>query len=593
MVGAVFHADTASAQERRDTTRRADSVRVAAPVPTPPDVLVDTAGRDTLRADSARVRPDTIKAPLAGWPAPTLAEIGDRYIWDREALFASGALTVLDLLERIPGLTGFNAHFIAGAQTAAYLGQPGRIRLFYDGVELDVLDPRASGVMDLAEVQIWSLEEVAIERGAAELRVWLRSWRVRRSTPSTRTDILTGDEETNLYRAFYGKRFRHGEALQLAAQRYNTSPGRIGGGGDDLALLSRIGFARRGWSADAFVLRSLRTREPQQQLFGGEAITDFKARRTDAYLRLGLGDADRGPWLHLTAASLGFRESTPNSGDDTTRSRAQYVAAGGWSRGALRGDVAARMRVFGGDRSVSPSARLGLDTRRLALSLFAERDGVRERSRGEGTVRITPLSFLSLAGSAGIDRPDSTGTATSRYARGELGVRVGGVWVIGGALLRDSVALAPPTVFGLGLQPEVERAARGGLVAVRGRVWRAVHVDAWAVAWDSAGLYRPRVQSRADLFLRTRWLSRFPTGNFGILALGRYEYRSRVRFPTIDGPLDAAGGRVVSTLLELRLLDAVISWQFRNVLGAYVDQVPGFFLPRTTSVYGVRWEFWN
>ena len=593
MVGAVLHAAPAAAQERRDTTRRADSVRVAVPAPAPPDILVDTTKRDTLRTDSARVRGDTIKAPLAAWPAPTLVEIADRYVWDREALFASGALTVLDLLERVPGITGFNAHFIASAQTAAYLGQPGRVRIYYDGVELDALDPRTSGVMDLADVQLWSLEEVAIERGAAEIRVWLRSWRVRRTTPSTRTDILTGDEETNLYRAFYGKRFRNGEALQLAAQRYNTSPGRFGGGGDDLALLSRLGFARGGWSIDAFVLRSLRTREAQQQLFGGEAITDFKGRRTDAYVRVGLGDTERGPWLHLTAASLGFRESTPNSGADTTRSRAQYISAAGWARGPVRADVAARVRVFEGDRFVTPSARLGFDSRRLATSVFVERDAIAEQSRGEGTVRLTPLSFLSLAATAGIVRADTGDAPTGTFARGEVGLRLGGLWAIGGVLLRDSVVLAPPTQFTLGLVPTPESEARGGFLALRGRVWRSIHTDAWAVAWDSAGPYRPRYQSRADLFLRTRWLSRFPTGNFGILVLGRHEYRSRVSFPTIDGPLHAEGGSTISTLLEIRLLDAVLSWQFRNVVGSYIDHVPGFFLPRSTSVYGVRWEFWN
>lgn len=588
-----MHAVPAAAQERRDSTRRTDSVRVAAPAPPQPDVIIDTAARDRIRADSARARADTIKAPLTGSPTPTLVEIADRYVWDREALFASGALTVLDLLERIPGLTGFNAHFIASAQTAAYLGQPGRVRVFYDGIELDVLDPRTSGPMDLAEVQLWSLEEVAIERGAAELRVWMRSWRVRRSTPSTRTDILTGDEETNVYRAFYGKRFRHGEALQLAAQRYNTSPGRFGGGGDDLALLSRLGFARRGWSIDAFVLRSLRTREPQQQLFGGAAITDFKGRRTDAYVRVGLGDTERGPWLHLTAASLGFRESTPSSGDDTTRSRAQYVAAAGWSRGVVRAELAARARVFEGRQALTPSARLGFDSRHLAASLFVERNALSKQSRGEGSVRVTPLRFLSLAATGGVERADSGGAPNGIYARGELGLRAGGLWAIGGVLLRDSVALAPPTIFTLGIVPVGERQARGGFVALRGRVWRSIHTDLWAVAWDSAGPYRPRYQSRAELFLRTRWLSRFPSGNFGILALGRHEYRSRVTFPTIDGSLDARGGSTISTLLEIRLIDAVISWQFRNVLGTYVDQVPGFFLPRTTSVYGVRWEFWN
>jgi hypothetical protein len=46
-------------------------------------------------------------------------------------------------------------------------------------------------------------------------------------------------------------------------------------------------------------------------------------------------------------------------------------------------------------------------------------------------------------------------------------------------------------------------------------------------------------------------------------------------------------------LLELRLQNAVISWQFRNLLGVRYEPIPGFNAPRPINVYGVRWEFWN
>ena len=50
---------------------------------------------------------------------------------------------------------------------------------------------------DLATIQIWTLEEVAVERGADELRVYLRSWRVDHTTPVLPRrcrDGNTGDE---------------------------------------------------------------------------------------------------------------------------------------------------------------------------------------------------------------------------------------------------------------------------------------------------------------------------------------------------------------------------------------------------------------
>ena len=40
------------------------------------------------------------------------------------------------------------------------------VRLFYDGIELDPLDPRTGGVADPITAQIWTLEDLTIERSA-------------------------------------------------------------------------------------------------------------------------------------------------------------------------------------------------------------------------------------------------------------------------------------------------------------------------------------------------------------------------------------------------------------------------------------------
>ena len=183
---------------------------------------------DTARADS--VRRDTIKVDIGRIRTPATYDIGPQYSWDREEMFASGALTVTDLLQRIPELTVFRSGWIATPQTVTHNGSFERIRFFYDGVELDPMDPRHEGLHDLAAIQIWTLEELAIERAAGEIRVHMRSWRVNRTTPYTRTDVITGNEETDIYRGFYGKRFNGGQALQLAAQQSSTQNPRFGGG---------------------------------------------------------------------------------------------------------------------------------------------------------------------------------------------------------------------------------------------------------------------------------------------------------------------------------------------------------------------------
>jgi hypothetical protein len=45
--------------------------------------------------------------------------------------------------------------------------------------------------------------------------------------------------------------------------------------------------------------------------------------------------------------------------------------------------------------------------------------------------------------------------------------------------------------------------------------------------------------------------------------------------------------------VEVRILSATITWQFRNVLGEKYSQVPSFVMPRQTNFYGVRWYFFD
>ena len=75
-----------------------------------------------------------------------------------------------------------------------------------------------------------------------------------------------------------------------------------------------------------------------------------------------------------------------------------------------------------------------------------------------------------------------------------------------------------------------------------------------------------------------------------------HEYRSGVLFPDRTACRIAStrpGYRTISTLLEIRILSATVSWQFRNLLGERYAQVPFFIMPRQTNFYGVRWEFFN
>jgi len=165
---------------------------------------------------------------------------------------------------------------------------------------------------------------------------------------------------------------------------------------------------------------------------------------------------------------------------------------------------------------------------------------------------------------------------------------------------RDSAALASPGVFDTAFRSDTlgSRRADGPATAdfatLRGTVYKAIRIDGYAMRWrDGGGIYRPDIQTRGTLTLETRWLSRFPSGSFGIAFGVTHEYRGFVRFPTAGGDQVAGPSRPFSTLLELRLVNAILSWQFRNTVGEIYELVPGFAQPRQTSVYGVRWDFYN
>jgi len=621
LVGAVLYGTVAlpaaaqgdTAAVRRDTTQHPDT--------TPPrdSTLRDTiharavAGdtvSDTTKSDTAKTPRDTIKAPLAHAPVPRLIGIGEQYHWDRDSMFATGAFNLIDLLDLVPGVTIFRSGWLSSPAQAAYLGDPTHIRIFYDGVEVDALNPSTGRVLDLTTIQLWTLEDVTIERNAGELRVYLRSWRVDRTTPSSRVDIASGDENTNLYRAFYGKRFGRGEALQLGLEQYGTTGGQFAGGGDQLSLLARLGWAHGPWSFDAFANRTQRTRDEQQALLGSGVIPELKARRTDAYVRAGYGDPDHGPWVQLMAASQEFDNNTAvdsltsaSGATDRTQSETQYVASAGITHGALRVGVDSRTHDFEHSTLKTLTEHASIDLGPAAFSLSAEQRWPDTSSTESATLKLSPLSFLALTGAVthrhgGEVAPGASNTID---ARAELGVRVHRVWLSGGVLRRGGVVVPGLSVYDTAFVATPSQPATGVFGTIRGPIYKDLGVDITGVRWSSPGYYRPQYQSRAELYLRTNWLSRFPRNNFGVLGSLAYEYRSTTPFPTPGSTETPVLGSVISgyshtltTRLEIRIIDATLFIQeFFTIYPPRIDYVPGFSVPRQQMIYGVRWHFWN
>jgi hypothetical protein len=576
----------------------------ASEVPIPVKPKTDTA--DTLSA-----KRDSIKDPIGRFADPATYEIGPQYQWNRSQLFATGALTVVDLLERIPGVTAFRSGWIATPQAATFNGDFRRVRIFYDGLELDALDNRTGGVLDLSTIQLWTLEHLTIERSASELRLYMRTWRVDNTDPYTRVDVATGNEDTNLYRGFYGKRFENGGVLQVAGQQYGVTSSRFAGSGDALSLLGRVGVGRKSWSIDAFVNRTRATRGIQRPALGRPPVLSLDATNTNAYLRAAVGGVNSGPWVQATIASLGFKGTTAPDRNVTAtpladtlerrRSETQYNLSAGLTLGPARLEVQDRLRALAGTTYNSVSGRLDLATAFGVLSGYAEQDGFRKLTNADAGIRLQPLSFITVAGSVGRTAPSSESNPTSgagagastTAARGEVALKVFGPWVSVGMISADKTQGLAPVVYDTLLLPTTPGRMSARTASIRGPLLGGLGIDAWVTRWDLARAYQPEYQSRSEINYANNFAKRFPRGDFDVRAAVVYEYRGSTTFPLESADVRVVAAKTLSALLEIRILRAVVSYQQRNILSYQHEIIPGFEMPRVLAIYGVRWDFWN
>jgi hypothetical protein len=143
-------------------------------------------------------------------------------------------------------------------------------------------------------------------------------------------------------------------------------------------------------------------------------------------------------------------------------------------------------------------------------------------------------------------------------------------------------------------------ASLGKTLEAQGRydeAWKIVepHVGVYSatILATAASLLDRRGETGEAIDLGTQMIERFPTGNFHLLASAVHEYRSASLWPDSAGPIRLTGYRTVSTLLQVRILQAEVFWNFRNILGERYRQIPGFPATRQTNIYGERWEYWN
>ena len=506
---------------------------------------------------------------------------------------------------------------------ASFAGDTRRIRLFVDGVEMDAIEPRNGGALDLTDVQLWTLEEMVVERAAGEVRVWMRTWTVERTTPYTRVDIFTGDLNTNAFRGLFARRWRNGVLLQLGGQQVATQSGRVNaftgaegsagrGDGTVQGFMARIGWSRRRISVDVFANATGRERDPHTARAGFTDLLPFKGSRRDAYLRLGYGDTRRGFWsqaivgvvrtrLEGIGEAVAATDSTAAIPTDTIRGRTQQLLAVGYRTSRWSVSMTDRVRPINGAVFHAPAIRGRLGGSRFAIGAFAEQNGADSTRRVDVSARAQPFSWLMLTGAQSTRTPDSaTGRLNGNTVRAEAALKVGRLWLGGGVIRDNANRFESPTILGTPVALLSSIDAQGVLVSAAGRLFKDVRLDVQAIRWDGSQYNRPQLQVRTEIALISDWRQKFPRGEFSINARVWHELRDGVPFfygtaagsSTPDVRITERAN-VVTGLLELRIQRATLFYQYRNLTGGAYEQIRGITMPPAVQLYGVRWEFWN
>lgn len=606
------------AQARTDTTRppAADTAKARR--------AAEDSVRDALaqaRVDSVyRARlADTIKAPLAHFERPDQPELSERLVLSRAEILSSGAVSLADLLDRVPGVTTYRSRWLAGVHTAAFNGDFARVRVFFDGIERDPIEARNGGVLDLTDVPIWTLDEIAIERVAGEVRIWLRGWTVRRTTAYTRVDIVTGDLNTNGFRGLFAKRFGNGLSLQFVGQQMATQSGRVsafttsetdrGAGDGDVKFVDlRLGWARGKFTVDVHGLANSRVRDGQAARDTFTNLPAYRGSRREGYARVAYGDSAKGLWSQVLVGALTTRlqgiaaasadEDTVAVNADSLRSRTQHVAVVGYRARGWHLSVLDRARPVDGRLVHAPAVRAGVGTVRYGIAAYGEQRGLDSLRQVDVAAWARPTSWLRVVASQSQRTPENDSLRTAfASSRAEVAVRVKGLWFGGGVVREGATEYAAPTLLGVPAVLTPTLATTGVVGSVRGTLYKDVRLETQVIRWDVAQFARPRMSVRNEISLVSNWLSQFPKGEFSINARVMHDVRDPVPFFWSDsagtGQRVANDAQVFSAQLELRIQSATLFYQYRNLTGRAYEQIPGLTMPPAVQIYGVRWEFWN
>lgn len=587
-------------------------------VPIPPDPQArDTVGTAGAAQDSA--------VPVPPFPRYVRPGGGGfafgRWEWDRQELLRYHSLSLLALLERVPGLHTIRmGNFGQPAALVTLGGGGGRVRVYLDGFELA---PLGFTSLDAQQIALGDLESVRVERRMDGIRIDLTPMRLPDPRPLSAVEAATGVYDTKLLR---------GLLLRGVGRRM------VATAAFDQASSQGVGF-RESFSYSAtraslsFALTPRTVLQAEYRSENAESGRD--AVPVDANRRTILLRGRAQPFAGLVLdAMLGRTQRRPEEADsiDVDLSSAQAALRATYDLGRVWVEGSARLQTHAdalGLPGTELEARAGAHLLPWLLAEGEIRTGSIQGEggpRGSGSVRLGPLAGFSGFATVGFGeqpvalvrdtmfvwRVPQEFTGRERWSEPRFGaastsiaaLRTGVDWNlasgsvgVASVLLPDGVS-APFGFFGLDRgRPPIPVSSISGVEAYASLpvpfTREYLRVDGTYTWWSEYGgrPYLPEQEGRVALEAH------------GIFYGGDLEPSLRVE-GVRRGAMLAVGsdGSLVPTTpytmanlqLEIRILDVRAFLAFDNFTNIRTAaDLPERPLPGSKLYYGLRWTFRN
>lgn len=566
--------------------------------------------QDSLRGDTVDTLPPP---PPAGLPA--LHGLGPEgwsrgvWEWDRDDLLRLPDLSLLQLLERIPGLVPVRADILNQPESGAVFGAAaGAIRYVVDGF---TLDPLTSPTFDPSRLALLALDRVRVER-----RVTGATVRVETLTPDDgRTKSVieagTGDYDVNLFRGIFLAPRVLGGSLGAGFERLSADGFRGTPSNHNVTWLKWT-LARDSSGVQLEYRRSTVDRQGVgQAVVGSRSDWAVRARTLlgpltgEAYVGATAVEDELGG-----AGGVTLREGTPQGGVRLATAFGPAVPVEGRLAVRFRGHPRLPSQEAEAGVRLTPVPWLGLEGEAVQGWWAARGPTGRWATRAVLGPLLGVRAFAELSRGGALGEPgaeltipapaDSVTFGVTRDGA-RAGVELGwGSLALGGAV----VQVESDRIQGFGLPSEpgwVELSApRARGYEVTARIPTGVEpltIEGWYVGMDapSPWLYLPETHWRAGIVYHHLPL---PSGNLELYARLEHLFRGRMQVPAPAGggaPFrEVSAYRATNFELTIRVVSvrAFLRWDnlFHRLGQADLVDYP---LPGQRIVWGVKWEFWN